>query len=77
MFSFFKETDFSTTPTPPCSNEGLQPLPQTPFPLQGRDLDQVPNYSALYTKVKSTIKSRFWSFISSALIPLPRLCMNQ
>ena len=51
--SFFfekKQKDLSTTPTPPSCvpavasdmvesrNEGSQPLPQTPFPLQGRDL---------------------------------------
>ena len=41
LIFFFKHKDFfSTTPTPPYSNEGLQPFPQTPFPLQGRDLTE-------------------------------------
>ena len=32
----------STTPTPPYHNEGFQPLPQTPFPLQERGLTAPP-----------------------------------
>jgi len=39
ILTFFgKERTFSTTPTPPYRNEGSQPFPQTPFPLQGRGL---------------------------------------
>lgn len=33
-------SDISTTPTPPCSNEGLQPLPQTPQPSPGQGLNR-------------------------------------
>ena len=48
----------STTPTPPYRNEGSQPLPQTPFPLQGRGLTAPP--VALSLRYPRPIKGSGW-----------------
>ena len=62
-------------PQPLLHKKGLQPLPQTPFPLQGRGWTENCGNRQFsgQIKVKSTIKGRFFVFYRFAFFPILKL----